>query len=296
MAYFKCGSDGSSVEIDGVAYDGDLKLNSITFDLKLPDIPVSFREGISIVFEKELHIFYASNHYKWNGREWIYVGDMPGCTYKDSVFIHDDKLYLIGYNKFYSWDGETWTSIGTLPTSYSGIYRAISWNGNIHLVAPMNGLNTYHYMFDGVTWTQLIRYGGREPISIFIYNNQIVATGEINGSNNEDRTFKMFNGTSWVNFIVAPINLYFTESRTGVDGDYIYVSDSNRFYRWDGSDWFETPLMPYRINGANIVKYNGNLYLLGGNATTTSGSTTTYPYEKNFYSLQQQILLVIPEE
>ena len=63
---------GSSVTIDGVEYEEDLKLKSSTIDLYIGDLPFQFYYGSAVVLNGEIHILGSSNnsfyqyHYKWD--------------------------------------------------------------------------------------------------------------------------------------------------------------------------------------------------------------------------------------
>ena len=63
MAYFKCGSgSGNVVEIDGVEYDGDLKLVSNTMNLNIGTLPYNFYNGSAVVFNNGIHILGSNDN------------------------------------------------------------------------------------------------------------------------------------------------------------------------------------------------------------------------------------------
>ena len=100
MAYFKCGSDGSSVEIDGVPYDGDLKLVSTTTDMAINTLPYNFHNGCAVVLDNKIHILGGTdsntNHYKYNGSYWVSVSTLPYIFYGGGAVVLNGEIHIMG--------------------------------------------------------------------------------------------------------------------------------------------------------------------------------------------------------
>ena len=106
MAYFKCGSgSGSSVTIDDVVYEGDLKLKSVISDVKLPNTPYNSRFGSVVVLDGEIHliggeIVYSDNanrnHYKFNGSSWSKVSTLPYDFEDGSAVVLNGEIHIFG--------------------------------------------------------------------------------------------------------------------------------------------------------------------------------------------------------
>ena len=102
MAYFKCGSgSGNVVEIDGVEYDGDLKLKSDKLDIQ-KQLPYNFNRGSAVVLNGEIHILGSDDsscytkHYKWNGTSWVSVSTLPYDFWLGSAVVYNNEIHILG--------------------------------------------------------------------------------------------------------------------------------------------------------------------------------------------------------
>ena len=102
MAYFRCGSGGSSATIDDVVYEDDLKLKSMNMDINIGLLPYNFYGGNAVVLDGEIHIMGTGdgtaykNHYKWNGSSWTSVSTLPYNFTKGSAVVLDGEIHIMG--------------------------------------------------------------------------------------------------------------------------------------------------------------------------------------------------------
>ena len=178
----------------------------------------------------------ANNIAKWNGIEWLAVGDGLG-TYGNSVSslaIFQGELYAGGYftqagkklvNNIAKWDGTNWSQVGRGIDVYEDLYR----HGTV--------------------------------ASMIIHNGELFACGyfgssSIDGSNN----ILKWDGNNWIAVGTGIQNMVY--SLASYNGQ-LYAGTDSTLYKWDGSTWSPLSL---RINGPvyHLLVENSSL-IVGGN-------------------------------
>ena len=93
---------GSSVTIDDVVYEGDLKLKSVLSDIRLTNLPYNFYAGSAVVLDGEIHILggadsnHLDSHYKWDGTSWTSVMSIPYHFKNGSAVVLDGEIHILG--------------------------------------------------------------------------------------------------------------------------------------------------------------------------------------------------------
>lgn len=238
MAYFKCGSDsGSTIEIDGVEVDGDLKLKKVVGDLRLPDT-VNVGSGI-VYYNGDLYNYYGNTLYKYDG-VWKSINTAPYSLSKNQVCSMDDKLYAYMNKYIYYFDGTTWKSYKNAGSSCSKLF---SHNNLLIMDASTSSGSDIRYL-NGNSWTNIGEPGGYSWYAIYVgYKNAIHALGGSSAYNSSYRHYKYpLNGTVW-------------ESLSNINFDLEYgcaVEHNGKLHALGG----QTPSYNYRPK-ANHYIYNG---------------------------------------
>ena len=169
---------GSSVEIDGVAVDGDLKLVRAT-DVDIISsisLPYAFTRGCAFIYEDKVHIIGGDGStslyrfYRLDDTAWTSIGSILYQFYGGRVAITSQGIHMLGgfystYKSFYRWNGTTWDNLGSLPIQFveAGIEVI---NDEIHIFgtgySTTSSDYTAHYKWNGMAWTKvgtLPRYG-----------------------------------------------------------------------------------------------------------------------------------------
>jgi hypothetical protein len=79
------------------------------------------------VYNNEIHIIgsdsVATNHYKWNGAEWVSVSTLPYGFYQGDVAVYNNEIHIMGgyesRTNHYKWTGTEWVSVSTLPYQFN---------------------------------------------------------------------------------------------------------------------------------------------------------------------------------
>lgn len=308
MAYFKCGSGGSSVEIDGVEYDGDLKLKSSEIDVRLNNMPIELSpNGNAIVYNDEIHIIYLQNHFKWNGSKWESVSTLPISVKKCACIVFNGELHVLGsdsnpYTCHYKWNGSTWTSVSTLPyDTFRGPYTVAILNGYLHIFGSNYSYTSrFVYRFNGSSWSSVgtIPYDFLDSNCLVTLNNEVHLFGL---GSNVNYHYK-WDGSTWTNVSTIPYEFYYGIPLIIDDEIHIFGGGNLQNYlpvnglkhlKYDGSQWINLKALPfYTYNGRGVV-LNNKIYLLGSNFKTYSdrGSSAleVTNFRKIFYELNKKI-------
>ena len=93
-----------------------------------------------VVYQNELHMFWNSKHYKFDGSSWSEVGDTPENFYYGSAVVLNGAIHMLGgqyatadQTKHYKWDGTEWTSVSTLPYAFAG-QSVFVFSGKIYIL------------------------------------------------------------------------------------------------------------------------------------------------------------------
>ena len=281
MALFNASlsAGGSSVEIDGVEVDGDLKLKSSIRTLSLGTLPYGIYYGSAVVLNNEIHILgcssstYSKYHYKWNGSSWTSVSTLPFKFNSGSAVVLNNEIHILGakdYNLHYKWDGSTWISVST-PPELTPNYQAVVLNEDIYI--PFGGNNKiFKYSGSTNTWTTIsstFPYQNSQGSTI-VYNNQIHILGGNTGSGNYYH-YK-WNGSTWTSVSTLPYSFY-DGSVVKLNG-VIHIlggnSTATKHYKWNGSSWVSVSTLPFDFYAGSAVVLYKAIHILGGIAEPNS--------------------------
>lgn len=310
MAYFKCGSGGSSVTIDDVEYDGDLKLVSSEIDVKLNNMPIELSpNGNAIVYNDEIHIIYLTNHYKWNGSKWESVSTFPISIQQHACIVLNGELHVLGnsngsysYRCHYKWNGSTWTSVSTLPyDSFRGPYTVAILNGYLHIFGSCtSGTQDWIYRFNGSSWSR----AGTIPYDFYNNNCLVALNNEVHlfGLGSNANYHYKWDGSTWTNVSTTPYEFYYGIPLIIDDEIHIFGGGNLQNYlpvnglkhlKYDGSRWIRLKDLPFHTYNGRGVVLNNKIYLLGSNFRTYSdrGSSAVEVtnFRKIFYELNKKI-------
>ena len=233
----------------------------------LKKLPYNFAVGSVVVLNDEIHILggyfndSATNHYKWNGSNWVSVSTLPISFYYGCAVVLNNEIHILGgiagYNKFhYKWNGSSWTSVSTLPYAFQR-GCAVVLNNEIHILGGDNQTN--HYKWNGSSWTSVSTL----PYAFFngsavVLNNEIHILG---GTNNQTNHYK-WNGSSWTsvstlsyNFTLGCAVVLYNEIHILGDATGAY-SYPTRHYKWNGSSWVSVSTLPYSFTQGGSVVWN----------------------------------------
>ena len=307
MAYFKCGSGGSSVEIDGESYDGDLKLKKTITNINLPNVPFIFCEGSAFVFENEIHIMGGNptdgytKHYKFNGNDWEEVSTAPCIPQYQSTVVYDGKIFTIRGKYYYIFDNGTWTQGTILSSADDGtVWRAKVLNNKIYALGYYSS-NTYAMYFDGSTWKTFSKPTNGAGFCITIYDNSLHCLG----GNKTLKNHYKYNGSTWTSISTLPYNFYSgTHAETNNNELHIFggtsvASDAwndvlNYHYKYNDGVWTrinDLPIKKFR-QGTSETLDNGILIIGGETYLYThnnSLATNVYPYGECGFILDKTV-------
>lgn len=156
--------------------------------------------GVAIVYKDELYVLHVPTdegsgivycNYKWNGSSWQKVGETPfeQITYILKAVVFNGEVHAFGWggaDSLYtihlkSSDLVTWTTASTAPIStqacgvvvHEGAIHMFGGNGKLTTSSGYtDGKHTYHYMWDGISWTEL------EELEDDFHNGSAVSLGD----------------------------------------------------------------------------------------------------------------------
>ena len=273
---------GSSVEIDGVAYDGDLKLEKTVRNVSLPNLPFNFYQGSAVVHDGEIHIF-SSVHYKFNGTEWVEVSTLPiSVSSHNQVVEYKGKIYLLVGKNFYVWDDSTWTALTPPPyySNYEPIWKSIVCLDRIYIFGTRsNGSNSEIYYYENGTWTSTgYSIGHAHDSATFATDGEymyIVGYGD--GSLGTTNILKYNGRTSSANltssmpyrlrqacteFVDGELHIYGTLTKKSVDSHYVY-DYSFAHYVFRNYEWIQLDDIPHASGGGTSVLFDNCACIIG---------------------------------
>ena len=280
---------GSSVTIDDVVYEGDLKLKSLgNMSLFTSSLPFDLGEGSATVYKNKIHIMgrkYSNTgsdserraHYSWDGSTWKYETNLPYGFYEAPIVTYDEAIHLLStygetsnMSKHYKYNDSTWTSVSTLPFSACGS-KAVVYKNKIHLFSPnYAGYANYHYSWNGSTWTQEtdVPYSMGSEGAATVYNSEIHIT-----AGNKVKYHYKYNGSTWTSVSTTPndgSNAVLIERNNKL---YLGCHTGN-WYEWDETkaEWLEYFLSNETNAGCSrsSVVYNDMIHVLGGEGYYTA--------------------------
>ena len=156
----------------------------------------------------------------------------------------------------------------SLPYNF---YRgsAVVYNNEIHIMGGGYRTYTYHYKWDGTSWTSVstLPYDFLNGSAV-VYNNEIHIMG---GTNQVVRHYK-WDGTSWT-FVGSSLPFGLQGGSAVVFNNEIHILGSvfknssstyyTAHYKWDGTSWTEVSTLPYNFYYGSAVVYNNEIHILG---------------------------------
>jgi hypothetical protein len=210
-------------------------------------------------------IFTEGNCADWNGRMWVAGGSGPNAL-------------------AYSYDGINWIGLGQIstgPNTTLNSCTSIVWTGTRW--AAVNGTGDFAISTDGITWSGFTgTNNGAFPAFIATNGSRIIGIpSEASGSGSLLVGFSV-DGETWgtvtdSSFSDAEVQIYRDILWDGSKFIILVGSRTNttisKFYSSDGITWSSLPTVGY-VNGTNIGKTTGNLYISRGtNPDSTERST-----------------------
>jgi alpha-tubulin suppressor-like RCC1 family protein len=223
------------------------------------------------------------NHYDYN--DYSYVNDI--------IIDASNNVYATGKI----------TSIHYFYSNIIGISYIAKWNNATSIWEPFTGLNKQGItvfideatseLYVGLSTNsfQIMRYNtstsswntfGSSTNGWFVnkiikFKNNIYITGDFTKVGNVNASYiAMWNGTTWNKLKDSPINTI--PYSMYADNDYLYISTTPGFYRWDGNAWFLNTI-PYSYEQTNnpnpVITEEGKLCIL---ATDKSFSISHLSY------------------
>lgn len=288
MAYFRCGSGGSSVTIDGVVYEGDLKLKKRTMHKKLPSL--SGTPYALYSFKGKLRALTKNGHYELNGEEWSRLGETVYCI---GVSIINGYVYAIGSGSIYMLNNTsyTWTSKYNNGNQYWDRGNIATYN-NVAYIGHARGYGSstqrvYKYT-GGTTITELctepyIDYVGKTVVesgTVYLLGTE---KGCYSYSTSTSAWTKVNNGyTNLCSFAIVLNNVIHA-----LGGD----KDNGNSFRHDkvtDSTYTELGILPLVMDSSHGVAtiHNGKIVISGGGSTSSSRSTN---YSSEIYILDDEV-------
>lgn len=295
---------GSSVEIDGVAYDGDLKLKKCTRDVKLPSSPLQHSNGDMAIMGDTIHLLGdAKKHCSFDGQNWKIESDLPYNFTNGCCEVYKGELHILGGNgtsgtkQHYKWDGSTWTLASNMPIQpyYLG---SLVENNEINIY-----WGTYHYKWNGSTWTlasnipsnlisvRATKYKGSVHL-LARYKNALNKVYDIHYKNlngvwteMEDLPYEPLAGSCCVS---TSDKLYLIGGSEGIHQKNKYV--------YNDSSWEKDTDLPYFFKYGSVDILNDKLIIAGSSFYGTGGyndDEVEVTYGDNVYILGQEIYEII---
>lgn len=302
MAYFRCGSGGGNVvEIDGVEYDGDLKLKEKMYWIKLADLPCTFTEGTIVEYDGEINIIpnYSTSIYRKTENGWVERKTMPYSTYSDHAVIYKGDLFIRANKYLYMHNrvNDTWTSV------YSGSYLPSSGSAG-SILATDNGIYAFANSAPNSSGSNdacVVIYGSGNTASLpmaFNYSRMVYHEGNIHmlGSN-ANTTYKLkhyrFNESSktWTSLGSLPCTVKDCPVISTKKGICI-IANSQYYILIDGT-WTTIGETPYESSGGSAIEYKDNIHRMGGNTTyytyNNNTGTKVFPYASFEFMIDKKV-------
>jgi N-acetylneuraminic acid mutarotase len=181
--------------------------------------------------------------------------------YINQVVVYNDVFYFLNGNGLYkSKNGVEWELEAAYPlqTTYVG-WQAVVYNDEIHFFCQ-----TYHYKWDGTTWTSVstLPYSFNNGKAV-VYNNDI----HILGGNGAPTSHYKWDGTTWTSVSTLPYS--FTGAAVVFRNEIHILGGSwggtgySHHYKWNGTTWTKAASLPYSDTVLAVV-LDDKIHILGG--------------------------------
>lgn len=258
-------------------------------DFKMPTIvstiPFNFTSGCAFGGPNKFHIVggessnNATNHYSWDGTNWVQESVVPFNFYAGSVVWYEIEYHFFYRNNHYALDltgvTPTWRNVSTLPFDFVGRNQAVVYDGKIHILGGYDSPHKNHYAWDGSNWSKVSTL----PYSLN-GGSAVVYDGKIHIiSGNDGRTkHYCWDGVAWKRASVMDL------MDVAVAGGYAFVYDdaihvlngwsnhNTEHLMWNGDKidgWKKLSPLPYSYTGGAVLVLNDTIQILGGGSAPT---------------------------
>lgn len=290
---------GSSVTIDDVVYEGDLKLKSTYNDTYLTDLPdttygASGTGNTAFVIDNELYVYtYDGNIYKYNDNNWVNVTD---DGYSNCAFLfatsYEGAIHLLcgsksGYERVHKkYINGTWSDDTALP--YDLRYGVAVSDENDFYIAGGGGSTKSCYKYNGY-WSSkgTIPYTLSEATACIkdgLFN--ILGTSL---SGYENSHYVLNSNNTWTSVSTLPYSFrsggcVVLDGKIHLFGHYSYNNNLGYYHYSLNSEtnvWTKENDLPFPFRYGSYTKYNNSICLLGSDSRS---------YESNSSSAVQKLL------
>lgn len=245
---------------------------------EVSEIPFNFYpNGSAVEYNNKLHIFYQTNHYSWDGTDWVQESTIPYSFDNGGVIVYQNKIHIFGSNginnKHYSWDGTEWTQETNTPNYFAGKDRIVLFDNKVCLVSSGMGTTSqgdYIHMWNGSSWSSVaIPYGSNS-----IYNQSEVLNGYIHilGMSSDYTKCYKYDGTNFSEDVTIIANDAYA-STVSYNGKIHVIGGASGLIRqhliFDGTQWSSLNSLPYDFQGMAVV-YKGRIHILGATSSTAN--------------------------
>lgn len=229
-------------------------------------LPYNFYNGGAIVYNNEIHLLGGGDsssqkkHHKWNGNDWVELGELPFSFNLGYVILYHDEIHVLSSTLHYKFNLDNgWSQVSTIPYSFYNGAGAVVYNDEIHIL----GSGTHHYKYSNNEWIEVgaLPYRGENSGAV-VYNNKIHFFGGTHGYTNH----YSFDGTNWTNIGRLPYSF-----RNGIRIVYNNelhligsLSGYKHHYKFDGTNWTNVCKLPFMSHGySGAIVYNNEIHVLG---------------------------------
>lgn len=267
---------GINVNIDDKSSEFDFNLTSKRKEWTFiqEELPFEFFSGPIVVLNNEIHVLgainpdYTRSHYKYNGKQWVYVSTLPYDIGSNGTAIaFNGEIHIIGGNNHYidhyKYNGTEWVFVTNIPCLFMG-GTSVVWNDEIHLLGGMLGGDfEKHCKFDGESWTNVstLPYDYVSGYSA-VWNNEIHL---ISGGWGDSDHYK-YDGNSWVSVGDLPYHIYcgqvlLYDDKIHMLGD---ITNEKAHYIFNGISWDKVPEeLPYNFCSGLAAILDNEIHLIG---------------------------------
>lgn len=241
----------------------------------------------AVLWNGEIHIICgedsttAKNHYKWNGKIWESVSELP-YEYAQELLVCNNELHILGSisssnnTKHYKYNGTTWESVSTLPVSVTNSTDgcAVVLNNQIHLFS-----GTSHYRWNGSAWTSISTLPSSftysySPGLAFIYNNNLCVALKGSDSVKSYVNFYQFKSNAWTSigsisfFYFTGCSIFEVNNKLHLIGGYYSTSGSstsyNYHYIYNDGNFMRQKNLSFEFQNGSVVVENEKVHILNG--------------------------------
>lgn len=237
---------GWGTNADHWVYDG-------TEFVALDPCPYHLPDCKHVVYNNEIHTFYNSLHYKYNGTEWSTVSELSFNVNPQARIVYDGCIYISQKTDrriIYKYDGTEWISFGNKNVN---VYRMEVCNDKLYCTDCKN-----IYVWENETWVEVTKMPSSYPTGSDNWQNEFSFTSFNNKIHIFHRDYKHYT----------------------YDGNQIEFVNANNL----GGILNAESTVVYRGKLYTIKSYNKNLYVLENPKATLTFMAKNLLSEQRAYS------------